>query len=112
MKVVLISGATPLPPELREIIARGSTELVEFAAGDTSASAAQDADRIVLWAGGGDEAVRGMAGRCAEAVDRRADTLVFVSEAGGAPPSGFTANELFEWPADEDRLKMAFVTGA
>jgi hypothetical protein len=110
MTVVLISGATPPPQELREIVARGSTALVERSAGDPDA--AREANRVVFWAGRGDDAVTDLAERHARATDRRADTLVFVSEAGAAPPAGLSANERFEWPADEDRLRMAFETGA
>jgi hypothetical protein len=112
MKVVLISGDTPPPEELRAIISRGSTTLVERAAADAGAGDLPDADRIVLWAMRADDAVRDLAGRYAQATDRRADTLVFVSEAGAPAPAGLSAPERFEWPADEDRLRMAFETGA
>jgi hypothetical protein len=112
MKVVLISGNTPPPEELRAMVARGSTALVEQAAGDAGSVDDPAADRVVFWAAGGDEAVRDLAERYGRATDRRADVIVFVSAAGAAVPKGLSATERFEWPADEDRLRMAFETGA
>jgi hypothetical protein len=111
MKVVLIRGDAPVPGALRQLIAQGSTALVERQAGASGADD-RDADRIVLWAGRGDSTVTALAERLGQAIDRRADTLVFVAEAGGPGPRGLSAHERFEWPADEDRLRMAFVTGA
>jgi hypothetical protein len=112
MKVVLISGSMPPPEGLRAMVARGSTALVERAAGDAGGGDESDADRVVFWAARGDEAVRDLAERYGRATDRRADFIVFVAEAGAAAPVGLSATERFEWPADEDRLRMAFETGA
>jgi hypothetical protein len=112
MKVVLISGATPAPAALRDLVVRGSTALLERTTGDVTEADGSDADRIVFWAGGADAAVGEIAERCARHTDRRADRLVFVAEAGGPVPAQLSPHERFEWPADEDRLRMAFETGA
>jgi hypothetical protein len=38
---------------------------------------------------------------------------VFVTADAGAPQvRGLSENETYVWPRDEDRLKMAFLTGA
>ncbi|CAN5672470.1 hypothetical protein BH23ACI1_BH23ACI1_12060 [soil metagenome] len=112
MKVLLISGAAPVPDELREVIAMGSTSLVERGVGDAASPEAGDADRVVFWAGGGDRDVPELAERYARATDQREDTLVFVTEQGSGVPEGLSPNERYVWPDDLDRLKMAFMTSA
>jgi hypothetical protein len=112
MKTLLISGAKPLPSALRELIAKGSTSLHERSAGETSAAAGLDADRVVFWAARGDDDVRDLARRLARAEAReRREVIVFVTPDGSAA-EGLSAHETFAWPRDEDRLKMAFMTGA
>jgi hypothetical protein len=49
MKTLLIHGTHEPPGELRDIVARGSTEVAELSCGDVSR--AGDADRIVEWTG-------------------------------------------------------------
>ena len=112
MKTLLIRGAEPLPEALRELIAHGSTSLHEERAGATSASDGLAADRVVFWAARGDDEVRELAKRLAraEARDQR-EVIVFVTP-DGSVPEGLSAHEAFVWPGDEDRLKMAFMTGA
>jgi hypothetical protein len=112
MKTLLISGSEPVPAALRELIAKGSTSLLERRAGETSASAGLDADRVVFWAVTGDDDLRELARQLARAEAReRREVIVFVSPDGSAP-EGLSDNEIFGWPRDEDRLKMAFMTGA
>ena len=116
MKTLLISGDAPPPAPLRDVVARGSTALQERRAADVSADAAtaKDVDRIVFWAGAGDTDVRALARQCvrAERAQRR-EAIVFVTPQGtDAQVEGLTPHELFEWPRDEDRLKMAFMTSA
>ena len=116
MKTLLISGDAPPPDPLREVVARGSTALQEQRAVEVSADAATrlDVDRIVFWAGAGDAAVRALARQCvrAERAQRR-EAIVFVTPQGtDAQVDGLSPHELFEWPRDEDRLKMAFLTSA
>ena len=112
MKTLLISGSPPLPSALRDLIARGSTSLEERRAKDTNTDAGLDADRVVFWAAASDDDVRALAATLARAEAReRCEVIVFVS-ADGSGVDGVAANETFVWPRDEDRLKMAFMTGA
>lgn len=113
MKTLLIVGGTPVPAGLREIVERGSTSFLEHRAAELEGQPAIDVDRVVFWSDG-DEALRAVAetyGR-AEAADRR-ERVVFVSAGAGASQTAPTLppDELFVWPQDEDRLKMAFLTG-
>jgi hypothetical protein len=116
MKTLLISGDAPPPAPLRDVVARGSTALQERRAADVSPEVAAQlqADRIVFWAAAGDSAVRAIARACvrAERAARR-EAIVFVTPQGtDAQVEGLSPHELFEWPRDEDRLKMAFLTSA
>jgi hypothetical protein len=114
MKTLLIKGGdAPLPEALREVIVRGSTSIEERAPRQVNSSDSLDeADRLVFWSPG-DRATRELAARCA-AVERREgrEAIVFVTtnEADAVP--GLSQAELFVWPRDEDRLVMAFMTGA
>jgi hypothetical protein len=122
MKTVLITGSgAPLPGALREIIERGSTSVLERAASELTAEIPADpggrldADRIVFWSASDDAAVRRAAERFAAAEEaERRELLVFVTaeEGGTAPSPRLGPNEIFVWPRDEDRLTMAFLTGA
>jgi hypothetical protein len=112
MKTLLIRGSTPVPPAVREVITRGSTSLEERPAADVSAEHL-NADRIVFWAARGDEDLRTLAARCARAEARMGrQVIVYVTPYADASVAGLAPNELFVWPRDEDRLKMAFMTGA
>ena len=113
MKTVLISGAVPVPPELRELIARGSTSLEERSIVEGAAETAGDADRVVFWSAAEDAELSSLARDYARRQRaERSDRLVFVaadaavlSGAGPLPP-----NDCYVWPRDEDRLKIAFLT--
>ena len=110
----MIRGAAPLPQALREVIERGSTELLERAPADLVAGA-PEADRIVFWSGGDEPELR----RAAEHYARRereggGETVMFVTT-GDTPASTldrFAPDEVFVWPRDEDRLTLAFLTSA
>lgn len=115
MKTVLITGDAAMPPALRELVDRGSTSLDERRASDLGDAPSLEADRLVFWAAGQDPAVARLVERYArrEAAQRR-EVIVFVTAqtlASSAMPS-LPANEVYVWPRDEDRLKMAFLTGA
>jgi hypothetical protein len=116
MKTLIITGGTPMPAELREVVERGSTSLAEHRISERdSGSLSLDVDRIVFWAATGDTGVRELAGRyaSAESAERR-EVIVFVTSDpdSAVPLPGVPPNEFFVWPRDEDRLKMAFLTGA
>jgi hypothetical protein len=113
VKTVLIHGGeTPLPDHVRDVIARGSTSLEERAASDGDAYASiADADRVVFWSAG-DEATRALATRCASAGPEGREAIVFVTPEGAGRVPGLGDEQVFEWPRDEDRLVMAFMTGA
>jgi hypothetical protein len=116
MKTLLISGSSPPPAALRDVVGRGSTVLHERRASDidTDAATQLSVDRIVFWAPSGETAVRALARGCVRAERRaRREAIVFVTpEAEGGSIEGLNPNELFIWPQDQDRLTMAFMTGA
>ena len=114
MRTLLIAGADPLPPGLRELIDRGSTSVREQRSIDPSAALPSDFDRIVIWASRNDTALQSLARRYGqqEAAERR-EMIVFVTpDSAEAAAVGLPANEVYVWPRDEDRLEAAFLTGA
>jgi hypothetical protein len=112
MKTILISAGDALPAHLRDTIERGSTSLVERAAKDVDPSAPL-ADRIVFWATKPDDAMRSLASRVAKAERaQRREVIVYVTSEGQPPAEGVAPDETYVWPRDEDRLVMAFMTGA
>lgn len=116
MKTVIISGTTPIPAKLRDLVEKGSTSLVEYEAVDLAGRPRPDldADRIVFWTASPDPRVTELAQRYAgrEAAERR-EVVVFVAGEGAVQAApALPPNECFVWPRDEDRLKMAFLTGA
>ena len=113
MKTVLITDA-PVPERLRDFITRGSTSVDQRRVADEAESAVMpDADRIVFWSTGADAGLRRLASRyaTAEKAERR-EAIVFVTTTPGDPVAGLSNTECFLWPQDEDRLRMAFLTGA
>ena len=115
MKTILISAGDALPEHLRETIERGSTSLVERAVKDVDLAApfAGGVDRIVFWATKPDESMRSLASRIAKAERAaRREVIVYVMSEGQAPADGVEPDETYVWPRDEDRLVMAFMTGA
>jgi hypothetical protein len=114
MRTLVIAGADPLPPRLRELVDRGSTSVREQPLVDASAALASDCDRVVIWASGGDAALQSLAQRYAqkEAAERREMIVYVTPDPAGAAALGVAANEVYVWPRDEDRLEAAFLTGA
>jgi hypothetical protein len=114
MRTLLIAGADPVPPRLRELVDRGSTSVREQRSVDPSAALSSDFDRVVIWASRGDTALQSLAQRYAqkEAAERR-EMIVFVTpDPAEVTGVGLAANEIYVWPRDEDRLEAAFLTGA
>jgi hypothetical protein len=116
MKTLFIRGSAAPPAPLRDVIARGSTAFQERRISEVSADATTlgDVDRIVFWAAADDAAVSALARQYArlEQAQRR-EAIVFVTPQGSeVQVPGLSPNEFYEWPCDEDRLKMAFMTGA
>jgi hypothetical protein len=112
MRTVIVRGRDAVPEPLRQMVENGSTSLHECRVpGPTPLP--RDVDRIVFFAAGDDDAVVAAA-RQAARVERRegAEKLVFVTTGDSRGTEGLTANEVYVWPRDEDRLKMAFMTGA
>ncbi|SRR6266542_5046257 len=112
--LVITAGDTPLPPELEDVIKRGSTAVEHRRAGELPpATALPEVDRVVFWSSGPDAAVRQLAGRYAKAEAKsRKEAIVFVTTAPDERIAGVSETELFVWPQDQDRLTMAFMTGA
>lgn len=114
MKTLLISGPeATVPAALRDIIARGSTSVEERPVDDVAAAdALAGVDRLVFWSTG-DAVTRRLAERSAAAERRQGrEVIVFVTTDETADTGGLAEGELFVWPRDQDRLVMAFLTGA
>jgi len=112
MRTVIVRGRAALPEPLRAMIEHGSTSFQEcHVPGPTPLP--RDVDRIVFFSDGDDPDVTAAARQAARAERKdRSEKLVFVSAGTPATVAGLSANEMYAWPADEDRLKMAFMTGA
>lgn len=112
MRTVIVRGTAAVPEALRDVIERGSTSVQECRVpGPTPLP--RDVDRVVYYLAGPDPDVMASA-RQAVSSERGegAEKLVYVM-AGDAPGiDGLAPSECFRWPADEDRLKMAFLTTA
>ena len=114
MRTLLIAGTNPVPPRLREIVDRGSTSVREQRAAVSTAGLPTEFDRVVFWASSGDEGLKVLAESYArkEAAERR-EMIVFVTpDSAAATIAGLGANEMYVWPRDQDRLEVAFLTGA
>jgi hypothetical protein len=115
MKTLLISGGeTPIPEALRTVITRGSTSVEQRRAADLSTgSPMPDADRIVFWSTGSEPGLRQLVSEYAKAehVEHR-EAIVYVTTKPGDSVAGLSNTEVFVWPQDQDRLTMAFLTGA
>jgi hypothetical protein len=113
MKTLLISGRSPVPDAVRQVVEKGSTSVHERRADEVSAEASLEADRVVFWATSRDGELRDLAARCARAEAReRREVIVYVTPDVAPDVPGLAPNEVFVWPRDEDRLKIAFMTGA
>jgi len=115
MKTLLICGAEPVPPALRDLIDRGSTSVKVEQAADAGTGRPEPVDRVVFWSSTSDEALQRLVREYArkEEADHR-ELIVFVTPGRGhaGASAGLSPNEVYEWPRDEDRLRMAFLTGA
>jgi hypothetical protein len=115
MKTLVISaGDGPLPETLRDMITRGSTSVEQRRAADLLPGAPMPAaDRIVFWSTGADPGLRQLAIRYARAEQAEGrEAIVFVTTTPGEAVAGLSKTEVFVWPQDQDRLTMAFLTGA
>ena len=114
MKTLVISGRAPVPVALRELIERGSTVVEDRLARDVSDALPDGIDRMVFWAASPDPELSRVANACArrESSARR-QVIVFVAgDPGAAAGLEISPAEWYVWPRDEDRLKLAFLTGA
>lgn len=115
MKTLVITGGdVPVPAALADLIRRGSTATEERRTSDIAPAASMpQADRVVFWSAGSDAAVRRLAARYAKAEAKaRKEAIVFVTDTTVPTIPGLSATEVFVWPQDQDRLTMAFMTGA
>lgn len=114
MKTLLITDDAPVPQLLRDFITRGSTSVDQRRVSEEAAvPGLPDADRIVFWSAAPDVRLRQLASRYARAEQaERREAILFVTTAAHDPVPGLSATECFLWPQDEDRLRMAFLTGA
>jgi hypothetical protein len=113
MRTLLIAGADPVPPKLREIIDRGSTSVREQRGADAGAITG-DFDRVVFWSVGDDPPLASLVRQYAakEKAERREIVLYVAPDGAESAAPGLALNEIYSWPRDEDRLEMAFLTGA
>jgi hypothetical protein len=102
MRTLLVEQGGTAPDELREIVERGSTELIREAS-----PAAEDVDRVVIWDAKGSE--RGAEPMGESRWPDSAEVMIVAPDTRGVPAP--EASNVFAWPADADRLKMAFMTG-
>ena len=112
MRTVIVRGRAAVPDALRDVIERGSTSVQECRVpGPTPLP--RDVDRVVYFLAGADADVLASARQAvsAEHVDG-AEKLVYVMADDAPGVDGLSPTECFRWPADEDRLKMAFMTSA
>ena len=112
MRTVIVRGRAALPDALRDVIERGSTSVHECRVpGPTPLP--RDVDRVVYFVAGADPDVEASARQAVSAERRdRMEKLVYVTTGDTPGVDGLTPAECFRWPADEDRLKMAFMTSA
>ena len=91
MRTLLIAGADPVPPRLRELVDLGSTSVQEQRSADSSTNLSIDFDRVVFWAASDDDGLQVLAEKYArkEAAERR-EIVVFVTpESAAATIAGF-----------------------
>ena len=112
MRTVIVRGHAPLPEALRDVIERGSTSVQECRVpGPTPLP--RDVDRVVYFLAGPDPDVVASAKQALSSEKQdHAEKLVYVMADGAPSIDGLSPTECFQWPADEDRLKMAFLTSA
>ena len=112
MRTVIVRGRAPLPEALRDVIERGSTSVHECRVpGPTPLP--RDVDRVVYYLAGPDPDVVASARQAVSAEGNDgAEKLVYVMGEDALPVEGLSPAECFRWPADADRLKMAFMTSA
>lgn len=112
MRTVIVRGHSPLPEALRDLIERGSTSVQECRVpGPTPLP--RDVDRVVYFLTGPDPDVVASARQALNSEQQdHAEKLVYVMADGAPAVEGLSPTECFRWPADEDRLKMAFMTSA
>ncbi len=113
MKTLIVSGESPVPERLRDLITRGSTSVDQRRAADFTSVAIPDVDRVVFWSTGDEPELRQLAERQAKAEKAEGrETVVFVTTQRREKVPGLSPTEMYSWPEDEDRLTMAFLTGA
>ena len=115
MKTLVISAdAEPLPPELEEVIRRGSTAVERMRGNELPAAAALPrVDRVVFWASGTASPLRPVLDRFVRNERKTGrEVILFVSTVPEDAGAGLSPTEQFVWPQDKDRLTMAFMTGA
>jgi hypothetical protein len=102
MRTLLVEQGGTAPDELREIVERGSTELLrDRGTGETPV------DRVVIWDAKGPE--RGSEPVGGSRWPDTAEVMIVAPDTRGVPAA--ETSNVFAWPADADRLKMAFMTG-
>jgi NADPH-dependent ferric siderophore reductase len=103
-----------MPAALRELVERGSTAVEDRSAREMPDPLPSGIDRVVFWAAASDPELTRVANACArrESSARRQVVVFVAGEAGAAAGVEIPEGELYVWPRDEDRLKLAFLTGA
>ena len=112
VRTVIVRGSAAVPEALRDVIERGSTSVQECRVpGPTPLP--RDVDRVVYYLAGPDPDVLASARQAVSSERNDGDEKLVYIMAGDAPDvEGLSPSECFHWPADEDRLKMAFMTSA
>jgi hypothetical protein len=112
VRTVIVRGTAEVPEALRDVIERGSTSVHECRVpGPTPLP--RDVDRVVYYLAGPDPDVIASAKQAVSAERTDGDEkLVYVMAEDAPGIEGLAPSECFRWPADEDRLRMAFMTSA
>lgn len=113
VKTLLVTSSR-VPDDLREILERGSTAFDSLDASKLSpaAIAQRSPDRVVFWHVPGEDDLVKLADAMARLDPGEAATaIVFVSAGSQGTGQWLAPDQVFSWPTDEDRLRMAFMTG-
>jgi hypothetical protein len=102
VRTLLIEHGGAAPDEVRDIVERGSTEVLR-----AHPTTADDVDRVVIWDAMGSH--RTLTPQGSRTWPVTAEVFIVSPEASGLPADA--GSTVLAWPADADRLKMAFMTG-
>lgn len=114
MRTLLIRGESEPPPEVRHIVASGSTSVDEVSTRDLATFVSREGfgvDRVVVWAAPDDRAVRALATNYSVEAAAAGDMVYLTPADCATTPVGVGRDRCLSWPDDEDKLRLLFQTG-